>query len=532
MKKIRFLAPLHFEKWDYRALERGIGGSETNNIETSWHFAQRGYDVKVYAPLDEDCEREWRGTIWAPLEELDPTEEAVWIMARTTMPLEDTDFNGEVWIQMQDVDVAESKELAWSEKRLNKINKIIALSRAHANHLMREHPQMDDKVCISSNGIRTELFEKLEKQGVERNYKKLIYASSPDRGLVQAVLPLWGRIIERIPDAELHVYYGFDNIDKMTLEDNPRAKYYKKLKEKTFKLLDQPGVFWHGRVGQEELYEAWLSSAIWPYYSDFAETSCICSMESQAGGAIPVTRPFWAVGENVMQGFVVNGSCYDDSLTQSSLVAHTIQLLLNPELQDAIRPQMMYVARSKFSWERIVDQLEVWMNGWPTYAPAQFAFQHRHMQGKTLNIGCNLDATLLRERGAVNLDIWDVDPNTEWKNPIDILADARDLPYEDKVFDTAILGDILEHCDDTDAKLMVDEAKRVANKVIITCPEDYRGEDEQTPFDHVKEYTRGISGHHAVPMTKKRLLDIIGGKYKLCEEIRYDCMKGFGLVIE
>lgn len=360
-KKIRFLAPIHFEKWDYRALDRGIGGSEINIIETSWRLARRGYDVMVYAPIEEDCENEWRNTIWLPLEELNPTEDAVWIIARTTAPLEDHDFFGEVWIQMQDVDLGEGG-IGWSQKRLEKIDRVIALSNSHANYLIRKYPDIGDRICVSSNGINVELFEAIEREGVERNYKKLIYASSPDRGLARAVLPLWGRIIERVPDAELHVYYGFDNIDKIIACGDARSVYYKKLKNDVNQLLQQPNVFWHGRVGQKELCRAWLSSAIWPYFSDFTETSCICSMESQAGGAIPVTRSLWAVGENVMYGFFVNGSCYEDTLTRSSLVAHTIQLLLDITLQDAIRPAMMNAARERFSWERIIDQMEKWLN--------------------------------------------------------------------------------------------------------------------------------------------------------------------------
>lgn len=360
-KKIRFLAPVHFEKWDYRALDRGIGGSETSIIETSWRLARRGYDVKVYAPIDDGCDNEWRNTIWLPLEELDATEDAIWIIARTTTPLENNDFYGEVWIQMQDVDLPEG-DAAWSQKRLEKIDRVIALSQSHANYLIRKHPDIGDRICISSNGIRVELFEEIEREGIERNYKRLIYASSPDRGLAQAVLPLWGRIIERIPDAELHIYYGFDNIDKIISYGDVRSVYYRKLKEEVHQLTQQPNVFWHGRVGQRELYRAWLSSAIWPYFSDFTETSCICSMESQAGGAIPVTRPLWAVGENVMYGFFVNGSCYEDTLTRSSLVAHTIQLLMDTDLQDMIRLPMMAEARKRFSWERIIDQMEEWLN--------------------------------------------------------------------------------------------------------------------------------------------------------------------------
>lgn len=530
MKKIRFLAPLHFENWDYNSLDKRIGGSETNIIELSWRFAQRGYDVVVYAPIHPDCPSSWRNTTWLPLDACDSSEEALWIIARTTGPLESQEFHGRVWVQLQDIDVAEDKKTAWSEKRLNKIEKVMALSQAHARYLLRNHPQIGDRICVSSNGVRVDLFKELDKENIERNPYKLIYASSPDRGLVQAVLPLWHKIMELVPEAELHVYYGFDNIDKIIAGNSDNSKYYKKLKEETMRLLNQPNVYYHGRIGQKELYREWLSSSVWPYYSDFQETSCICSLEAQAGGAIPVTKPLWAVGENVRHGFFVNGSCYSDSLTRASLVAHTVQVLLDQDLQTNIRKNMMIDARTRYDWERVVDGLEIMLNDWHSSSIVQYSFQQRHMEGTTLNVGCNLDISDLRARGAINLDINAIDPNTEWTNPVDVIADARSLPYPDKSFDTVILGDIIEHCDDENAKKMIDEAIRVGKKVVITCPEDYREVHEETQTV-ANDYTEDVYGNHKIPMTKERLLNLIDSDNIYYEPVSYGFMDGHGVIV-
>jgi hypothetical protein len=415
---------------------------------------------------------------------------------------------------------------------------VMALCGVHARHLARHAPQIADKIRQTSNGVRVDLFERLEQEGLPRKPRRLIWASSPDRGLAQAVLPLWPRILERVPDAELHIYYGFDNIDKM-VAGNPQAfGWLGKLRDQAKALMDQPGVTWHGRVGQEELYRAWLQSAVWPQFSAMPETSCVACMEAQAGGAIPVTVPYWAIGENVKHGTFVNGHAYSDPLTRARLVDETVALLLDGNLQAAIRAEMIPEARARCDWERVVDQWEAWIGGWPESAVAQFAFQHKHLEGPTVNIGAGCDLTNLRGRGAVNVDCREVDPGTGWPNKPDLIADATAIPLPDKSFRTAILGDILEHCKDTGtAKAMVNEAKRLADRVVITCPEDRRSREQQfadggnvgaVPTDN---YSAETDLYHTFPVTREWLLEV-AGEPTVYQPIRYGQMNGHGVVIE
>ena len=418
--RINFYCPVGFEPWDYRNVEHGIGGSETCVCEMSWRLARRGYDVTVYGHLGDGCESEWRDVRWRQIEECDPSEEALWIIHRSPVDV-GKPWNGQVWLMCQDVDYG-----GWSDEVFSRVDVVMALSGVHARHLARKHPEIAEKIRITSNGVRVDLFEKVEKDGVERNPRRLIWASSPDRGLAQAVLPLWPKIRERVPDAELHVYYGFDNIDKMVAGNPEQWGWIGKIRDRCLEYFDRysgQGVIWHGRVGQEELYRAWLSSSVWPQFSDFTETSCVVSMEAQAGGAIPITRPWWAVGENVKHGVFVNGSAYDDPLARARLVDETCVMLLDEELQNAIRPSMMEEARIRCDWERIVDQWQQWIHGWPSSAMWQYAFQHQHIEAPVINIGANCDSSDLKSRGAFNVDCRDVDPGTGWQNRVDLIAD-------------------------------------------------------------------------------------------------------------
>lgn len=90
-------------------------------------------------------------------------------------------------------------------------------------------------------------------------------------------------------------------------------------------------------------------------------------------------------------------------------------------------------------------------------------FQKKWFSGNVLNIGCGDDPA---EFGAsathLDIDLWNL-PNF-------VQGDCHSLPFADGSFDTAILGDILEHC--TIPELAVQEACRVARRVVITVPEE------------------------------------------------------------
>jgi glycosyltransferase involved in cell wall biosynthesis len=118
---------------------------------------------------------------------------------------------------------------------------------------------------------------------VERHANRFIYASSPDRGL-DTLLEIFPLIREVLPDAELHVYYGFDNWDKFIANSGDERQ--KEYRDRIFAGLSQPGVFHHGRVGQDALALEFLKSEYWFYPTRFTETYCITALEAQMAGAI------------------------------------------------------------------------------------------------------------------------------------------------------------------------------------------------------------------------------------------------------
>ena len=92
-------------------------------------------------------------------------------------------------------------------------------------------------------------------------------------------------------------------------------------------------------------------------------------------------------------------------------------------------------------------------------------YQHMFSKGKVVNIGCGEDPCGFGDDAVhVDMDVYN------HKNFVQ--ADAHHLPFKDQEFDTAILGDMLEHC--SDPAQVLREAARVAKKIVVTIFEEWR----------------------------------------------------------
>ena len=118
--------------------------------------------------------------------------------------------------------------------------------------------------------------------------------------------------------------------------------------------------------------------------------------------------------------------------------------------------------------------------------------QRMFATGKIVNIGCAEDPADFGEK-AVHVDI-DV-----YNHKYFVQADAHKLPFKDNEFNTAVLGDILEHVFDPTQVLR--EAGRVAEQVVATVFEEWRlpGFGQHIEFAHKMEKERlakfGVKTH-------------------------------------
>lgn len=182
-----------------------------------------------------------------------------------------------------------------------------------------------------------------------RNLKKIVYTSSYDRGL-EHLLGMWPDIKKEVPDAQLHVYYGWQLFQEFH-KDNPASMQWK---EKMDELLKQDGVTDHGRLPQHELKEEMLQSGVWAYPTHFGEINCISAIKAQAYGCEPVVVNYAALQETVQFGRKVDGDIYDQE-TKESFKVQLIDALKNP-MSEEKRQEMMQIVSDKYAWDRVADQ--------------------------------------------------------------------------------------------------------------------------------------------------------------------------------
>jgi len=532
--KIHLVSPVHFEKWDWRNGETGIGGSETCHIELSWRLARRGYEVHAYSPLPEDSLRQWRGTTWHDLEEADYEQDGLWIFFRNPEAIENITVtkNRRVWLNLQDENVCGSL----GEDRAAKIDRVMCISHSQSRRIIAGWPILKDKIFIATDGIKVDTIRKVEAEGIERIPTKLVYASSPDRGLLQ-LIKVFAKAREQVPELELHCFYGCDNIEKL-IDFNPKFGHYVGFVEKLKAALETPGVVWRGRIGQTDLYREWFSAGIWCYPTHFIESACIVCMEAQAMGAIPIVNPIGSLEENVRDGVWIQGDNQIDRLTQCRFADAIVQIAQATEAQDEFRGPMMTDARIRFNWERTVDIVESFLLGDAQLA-VQWLFQRKHASGRVLQLGCDVDSAGFKSlrQDNVNLDVMRKHPTLGYDIDADVYADARFLPDElFGQFDSVICGEMLEHMTPDDGVKVLTNAKRALRNggtVVITCPNDDRGLTEDIyGAETLQEYTEGVSGLHRA-MTLDELKTTIkrsGLTLQLVESIDYTHFEGWGIV--
>lgn len=357
MATIHFVSPVDtFGRWGpHSPDDPGIGGSETMHCEMAWHLAARGHVVHSYVPLLPKAPQRYRSVQWHDLSEIDYAASGLWILIRGIQLLDkfpDAPHQRR-WCVFQDVDAFGEWQSSWTQLA----DRIIALCPTHAAYLQEKHPDTADKVCLSRNGIRGDLVLRcsIDSSLPPRNPHRLTYASSPDRGLL-GLLQAFRLIRFLVPDAELHVCYGFDNIDK--LKPNASRRWQR---DQLLRALDQPGVIVRGRMGQPQLYREWLQTGIMCAPTNFSETGYITLMEAQALGAIPIVNPIWAAKAYQIAGIAIPGDAERDALTIRRYAMAAVHLMQHPEGQEEIRGPMMEAARKQFDWADVVDQYEAWM---------------------------------------------------------------------------------------------------------------------------------------------------------------------------
>jgi len=319
------------EAWSPKSVNTGIGGSEEAAIQMSKELTKLGYEVTVYNNCGEE----------------EGVHDGVHYLNHTKFNKEDS-FNIFISWRMNifTFGVKAKKKIIWlhdlpfnisfDKKSMDSFDKIVVLSKYHASLLPKNVPAK--KIYVSTNGLVPDDFKDIKNIVKQRN--RLIYASSYNRGL-ETLLEMWGDIKKEVPDSELHVYYGWQVYDNFVLKGLLKDNGFKK---KMQKLMNQDGVFEHGRVGHKELLKEYATSDIFAYPCCYkGEINCIALTKAIACGCLTVTNDF-AVLKERNSSFAVSDDKFKNNLLEFMKSSRSVKSGINYKYVD------------EMSWATIANQ--------------------------------------------------------------------------------------------------------------------------------------------------------------------------------
>lgn len=324
--------PTGFYEWDEEIYkERGIGGSETAVVEMARHLHNKtGRTVKIFN--NRDKAKILDGVEYLPAKILHeyvsfkkPKAHIAW---RHNIKFTDPEITY-IW----------NHDLGFGGLQAQQnFKKSLALSQFHKEFQRAFFGVPESKIIVTSNGINP---EKFKFNNCAKEPGKIVWSSSPDRGLKEAMLVM-DEVVKERPDAKLHVYYGFDNISK--LGKNDVVYEFQQM------IQQRPYVLYHGNVAQTALMQELASAEVWLYPTNFQETYCITAIEMLCSKVFPVVRNWGALPDTLGDfGDILDFECRTTGEVKQ-YAKHVLSAL------NEYKWQTINVNPEKYSWEKVADQ--------------------------------------------------------------------------------------------------------------------------------------------------------------------------------
>lgn len=327
--------PQGFYEWDEEIYaNRGIGGSETAVCEIAKRLQiKTGRDVIIFNNRDAPRsfgQRHYRSAKELPayFSEYAPKVNINW---RHNIKL--TDSPTYIWchdLGCEGIDRHQDYE------------KLICLSEFHKNYVHSLFGVPNEKIWVSRNGINETRF--LGEHGKVPG--KVIFSSSPDRGLDNAMLVM-DKVVKAYPEAKLHAFYGFDNLIKAGRMD---------VVERIKKMIDErPYVVMHGNVDQTTLTKEMSESEVWLYPTNFLETFCITAIEALNCKTYPIVRKWGALPDTLKKAREANICDVLDFDCKTEAETERYALAVVDALQEK-KWKKVEVDPMEYSWDRVADE--------------------------------------------------------------------------------------------------------------------------------------------------------------------------------
>lgn len=327
---------------------RPIGGSESAMILMMREMATLGWDAEVFC----NCQNEG---VFSGVKYSHSSKAREALSSRQTdvfISQSNTDiFKGNINSKLNifwtggNHDVRSLQTL--SDKSIqDRIDHFFFISRWQAENFQKKFGIAQKKSYITRNGYEQSLF----KDNIEKIKYRLIYFSSPSRGL-DVLLDIFPRIRRRFKEAELHIFSDYEFYGQQK-GDGAREH------PEVYKKLNQPGVYSFGNVKRDKMAEQVQKAYVMAYPTNFRETSCMAVIEAQAAGTPPVTSRLAALTETVQDGVtgrLVHGNA--ESFFYKWRYLNTISdLFANEDKWKALSEAGKKRMRDGFTWKKIASE--------------------------------------------------------------------------------------------------------------------------------------------------------------------------------
>jgi hypothetical protein len=389
--------------------------------------------------------------------------------------------------------VLRDRDSVWTDKQIERVDYVIVPCRALGEFYGDRYSAMKPKLAVCCDGVRSDLIRDIErKDPPQRGAMTVICSSAED-------LAICDRVRGLLPDVKTTLVRSFENDDC--------------------------------------LYRTFLSGSVFLCPTRSPDWSFGLGIKAMACGAIPVTTPMGAAPE-YMIGIAVDGDP-NEVPTQASFARAIYALLCDAKRREELREEMMRKTRVNYNVERMIDGLENLFLDLPPNPGTHFTFQVKHATGKIINIGCDQDPCGFGQRGATNVDITAENPILGYKTAAHIIADVREgLPVE-REYDSAILGDIIEHIRLPEIGVAIKNAAatvKPGGKVIVTFPDDTRTIEEQCKWhtgkgtEHYGENSHALHDHRMDIDYVKSAIEAQGLTIEKIQDVDYGFHMGYALL--
>ena len=326
--------------------KRGMTGSETGCISYARAFAKMGHDVVVRGLFTQTCSQDGVRYEMAEAIERDGDYDLViaWTDPRPLAAYKSAKrrvFHQQVndftycpgWEQYTDVTISPSAN--------------------HQDYIKQFTSFPLERWLVGYNGIDPDVY------GLQGAAKapRLIYASSPDRGL-HHLLELFPRLKREVPSATLTVCYDwqpfYDRLKDQTGEMASRLRYCAEM----FRRLKPHGVTHLGSISKAGLVQHMRDSRVLAYPCDpvsYTEGFSVTTAEAAALGCLPVILGSDALPEVYGAGMEISPAPYAEG--KGAYFQHLVAMLTDDDAYVKARLRASDHVHEHYTWDVLAEKL-------------------------------------------------------------------------------------------------------------------------------------------------------------------------------